>query len=183
VSKLAYHRWRLKNATDPRYVSAGDEEAGEADGDDGKGSRLVGKPAPDFKLALLEGGEFQLAKARGRVVVLDFWATWCGPCIKAMPMVERAVGQFPAEQVQLIAVNLQEQPKAIRAMLERHQLHVAVALDVDGVAAERYEASAIPQTVVIDSQGKIARLFVGGSNDLEEKIAGAIRELLPTPAK
>ena len=183
VSKLAYHRWRLKNATDPRYVSAGDEEGGEADGDDGKGSRLVGKPAPDFKLALLEGGEFQLAKARGRVVVLDFWATWCGPCIKAMPMVERAVGQFPAEQVQLIAVNLQEQPKAIRAMLERHQLNVAVALDVDGVAAERYEASAIPQTVVIDSQGKIARLFVGGSNDLEEKIAGAIRELLPTPAQ
>ncbi|MFM7161306.1 MAG: peroxiredoxin family protein, partial [Planctomycetaceae bacterium] len=74
-------------------------------------------------------------------------------------------------------------PKAIQAMLERHQLHVPVALDVDGVAAERYEASAIPQTVVIDPQGKIARLFVGGSNDLEEKIAGAIRDLLPAAAQ
>jgi len=181
VSKLAYHRWRLRQATDPRYVTATEEEGEESGGDDGKGARLVGKPAPDFKLELLEGGEFQLAKARGRVVVLDFWATWCGPCIKAMPMVEKAVAQFPPEQVQLVAVNLQEQPRAIRAMLDRHQLQVPVALDVDGVAAERYEASAIPQTVVIDPQGKVVRLFVGGANDLEEKIVGAIREVLPLP--
>jgi peroxiredoxin len=95
-----------------------------------------------------------------------------------MPMVEAAVSEFPADQVRLVAVNLSEQPRQIQAMLEAHMLDVTVALDVDGVVAERYEASAIPQTVIIDREGKIVRLFVGGSNDLGDQIKSAITQLL-----
>ena len=81
-------------------------------GDPGTESPLVGKPAPDFALDLLGGKKFRLAEAKGKVVVLDFWATWCGPCLQAMPQVEKVAGEFRDQGVQLVAVNLQETPKA-----------------------------------------------------------------------
>ena len=60
----------------------------------GTESALVGKPAPDFELELLGGEKFHLAQNKGKVVVLDFWATWCGPCLQAMPQVEQVAGEF-----------------------------------------------------------------------------------------
>ncbi|MFN7766847.1 MAG: TlpA family protein disulfide reductase [Planctomycetaceae bacterium] len=177
VAQLAYHRWKLKNAVDPKFASEGD--ANGLGRNPGTESGLVGKPAPDFSLELLDQNQpFKLSQQRGKIVVLEFWATWCGPCIRTMPMVEAAVSEFPADQVRLVAVNLSEQPRQIQAMLEAHMLDVTVALDVDGVVAERYEASAIPQTVIIDREGKIVRLFVGGSNDLGDQIKSAITQLL-----
>ena len=179
VAQLAYHRWRLRNAPDPKFVN----DDGGSDGGTGGGeeSPLVGKPAPDFKLALLTGGDFQLAAQKGKITVLDFFATWCGPCVKAMPQVEQAVHSFPADKVQLVAVNLQEQPRQIEALLNRHQLDVTVVLDVDGVVAEKYQASAIPQTVIVDADGKIVRLYVGGGPDLGNQIKQAVQELLDAP--
>ncbi len=65
-------------------------------------------------------------------MVLDFWATWCGPCIQAMPQVERAAGEFKEQGVRLVAVNLQETAEQVTGMLERQKLKVTVALDRDG---------------------------------------------------
>jgi peroxiredoxin len=98
-----------------------------------------------------------------------------------MPQVEQAVHSFPADKVQLVAVNLQEQPRQIEALLNRHQLDVTVVLDVDGVVAEKYQASAIPQTVIVDADGKIVRLYVGGGPDLGNQIKQAVQELLDAP--
>jgi thiol-disulfide isomerase/thioredoxin len=179
VAQLAYHRWRLRNAPDPKFVN--DDGGSEGGGTGGEESPLVGKAAPDFKLQLLKGGEFQLAAQKGKITVLDFFATWCGPCVKAMPLVEQAVHSFPPDRVQLVAVNLQEQPKQIEALLNRHQLDVTVVLDVDGVVAEKYQASAIPQTVIVDADGKIVRLYVGGGPDLGDQIKQAVQGLLEAP--
>ncbi len=180
ASQLVYGRWTLHDAEEPKFVKAVGTGSGAPSGTE---SALVGKAAPDFELALLGGKKkFHLAECKGQVVVLDFWATWCGPCLLAMPQVERAAGAFRDRGVRLVAVNMQESAPEITAMLERHKLDVAVALDVDGVVGDRYEATAIPQTVIIDRDGKVARLFVGGGPGLEDSLREALKALTdPAP--
>ena len=175
ATELAYQRWRLQHAVEPKFVS----------GDDGQGSHkpgtespLVGKSAPDFELDLLGGDRFRLSETKGSIVVLDFWATWCGPCVQAMPDVDRVIHEFQDRNVHLIAVNLQEAPAAITATLERLKLEMTVALDRDGVVAEKYAATAIPQTVIIDADGNVARLFIGGGPQFADQLRDALESVL-----
>jgi peroxiredoxin len=175
---LTYGQWKLVNAPEPIEPAPEGGGAG-GGGATGTESPLVGKPAPDFDLELVAGKRFHLADSKGKVVVLDFWATWCGPCIQAMPQVEKATSEFDEKDVQLVAVNLQEAPQQIKAMLERHQLNIPrVALDRDGVVAEKYQAHAIPQTVVIGRDGNVARLFVGGGPHLGDQLREAVKATL-----
>jgi peroxiredoxin len=96
-----------------------------------------------------------------------------------MPQVEKVTGEFPEKDVQLVAVNLQETSQPIKAMIERQKLHLPrVVLDKDGVVAEKYGAVAIPQTVVIDREGNVARLFVGGGPHLGEQLREAIKAVV-----
>jgi thiol-disulfide isomerase/thioredoxin len=173
AATLASHRWKLHPATEPKVAQNG--SAGEPAS--GIGSPLVGQPAFPFQLDLLDGKSFQLADHKGRVVVLDFWATWCGPCMQSMPQVDGVVREFAGQQVELLAVNLEEQPEQIKSILERHKLNPAVALDRDGAVAARYGVTAIPQTVVIDQGGKVARLFVGGGPNTAAALRKALQEL------
>ncbi len=178
AAHLTYGQWRLQNAPEP-IEPVNDSPGGGGGGGTGNESPLVGKPAPDFDLELVAGKRFHLADSKGKVVVLDFWATWCGPCIQAMPQVEKVVGEFDEKDVQLVAVNLQETPQQIKAMMERHQFKIPrIALDKDGSIAEKYQAHAIPQTVVIGRDGTIARLFVGGGPHLGDQLRDAIKATL-----
>jgi thiol-disulfide isomerase/thioredoxin len=179
VAQLAYQRWKLHDAPEPKVVQ--DEEGDAAGRPPGTESALVGKPAPDFQLDLLDGPKFRIAEARGRVVVLDFWATWCGPCMQSMPQVEKVAAEFRDQGVRLVAVNLQESPGDITAVLQRQKLKVSVALDRDGAVAQKYNASAIPQTVVIDRAGNVARLFVGSGPRLGDQLREAIKDTLTAP--
>lgn len=183
AAQLAVQEWRLHQARQPKIaaVKSGSRIPGTA-------AALVGQPAPDFQLETLDGKTFRLHACQGQVVVLDFWATWCGPCMQAMPRVDRLVRALPGARVRLVAVNLQETPAQITSALERHGLaqlgrktagsQTVVALDLDGVVAEKYTATAIPQTVVIDPQGNVARLFVGGGPQRLEQLGDALESLL-----
>lgn len=170
-AQLGYHRWYLADAVVPRAFLPDEERQQGA----GRDSALVGQPAPDFELALAEGGKFRLADERGHVVVLDFWATWCAPCIAGLPRVARTIGEF--EQVKLVTVNLQQTAAESSAALKRLELELAVALDVDGRVAAQYGATAIPYTVVIGPDGRVARVFIGTTPQIEEELRGAIKEL------
>jgi peroxiredoxin len=177
---LAYHDWKLTRAIDPKFIQALAEPGPKAP-TPGTSSPLVGKPAPDFELQLLDGKSFRLATTKGRVVILDFWATWCGPCLQLMPRLDRVVREFQEHDehdVELLAVNLEEPATVITSTLERHKLHVTVALDRDGVAATRFGAIAIPHTVIIDRDGKIARVFTGGGPQTADHVRDALRNLL-----
>lgn len=177
AAQTAYEQWKLHNAVEPK-VAIDDDDATPGALSPGTESALVGKPAPDFELELLNGKKFHLADTKGKVIVLDFWATWCGPCLQAMPQVDKVAREFKDKDVSLVAVNLQESAKEITAMLERHKLEMTVALDRDGGVAEKYAANAIPQTVIIDKDGNIARLFVGGGPHLGDQLREALNAVL-----
>jgi len=177
LARLAYQRWRLTDAVEPK-VAQDDGDPSPDGRDRGTDFPLVGKPAPDFELELLEGKPFRLANSKGSVVVLEFWATWCGPFLQAMPQVEKVTGELRDRGVRYVAVNLQETPKDVAAMLDRHKLDIDVALDKEGVVAGKYGADAIPHTVVIDRDGVVARVFVGSSPHLGDQLREALLPLL-----
>jgi thiol-disulfide isomerase/thioredoxin len=174
---LTFHPWKLHHAPDPKFVR---DETGETGTQRAFGleSPLVGLPAPDFQLNLLDGSRFHLAEQSGRVVVLDFWATWCEPCVETMPAVDEVVRDYAGKDVELVAINLDEQLPQVEAMLERHELEMRVALDRDGVVASKYAVSAIPQTVVIDRDGRVSRLYVGGGAQLAAALRAVLDELV-----
>jgi thiol-disulfide isomerase/thioredoxin len=175
AAQLAYQLWKLHHATEPKFAQG---DGGSGDGAlTGVDSPLVGKPAPAIDLELLDGAKFKLADRKGKVVVIDFWATWCGPCLQSMPLVDGVTREFADRGVELIAVNMEEPPDQVKSMLERHKFKMPVAMDRDGVVAARYSVTAIPQVVVIDREGKVARLFIGGGKDMAESLRKVLKEL------
>ena len=174
VTDIAYNRWKLQAAIEP-LVTAAMEQGNDAST---AASPLIGQPAPEISLRLLDGTPFKLSDQKGKIVVLDFWATWCAPCMQTMPLVEQAMEQFDAEQVRLISVNLQESVQQIQPVLERYKLDVTVALDIDGVAAARYEARAIPQLVIVGNDGIVKQLYVGGGPKVVNQMSASIQNML-----
>jgi thiol-disulfide isomerase/thioredoxin len=176
TEETLYGAWRLRNAVEPMFVQ---DDAQSGDGSPvGVNSTLISKPAPDFRLQLLGGGNYRLSEQKRRIVVLDFWASWCAPCIQDMPEVYRVVKEFENDDVEFVAVNMQEDRATIAGALDRLKLQPAVALDIDGATAEKYEVSAIPQIVIIDKGGNIARVFIGADPKLADQLGEAIRQLL-----
>jgi peroxiredoxin len=171
AADLPYQRWKPQRAADPKFVTAD----GTPGGVPGIESALVGKPAPDFELDTLDGRRFRLSEQRGKIVVLDFWATWCKPCTQTLPQVVREVGKCQDRGVVLLAVNLQETPEAINGMLKRLDLQTAVGLDRNRAVAEKYAAVAIPQTVIIDGNGNVARVFVGSGPQYADQLRQALQ--------
>jgi thiol-disulfide isomerase/thioredoxin len=140
---------------------------------------LVGQDAPELKLDLLDGESLELAAYKGRkIVILDFWATWCGPCVRAMPIIEKVAQNYKDKGVLLFAVNVQEEPDAIKKFLEETELKVDVALDKEGTVSQAYKAEGIPQTVIVGKDGSVQVVRVGFSANLEEELTKDLEGLL-----
>ena len=140
---------------------------------------MVGKKAMPIQTKMLNGEDFNLADHKGKVVVLDFWASWCGPCVQALPELLGAASSFSSDQVKLIAVNQGEAKKVISKFLESKELeNLEVALDRNRKIGSDYGVEGIPRTVVIDSKGVVREVHVGYSSGLGERLKLEIEKLL-----
>lgn len=140
---------------------------------------LVNQPAPEIEATLLDGKTFRLSELKGQVVMLDFWATWCGPCLDALPVITE-VGQALADQgVVTYALNIGETPEEIQTFLAEHKIDLPVILDPEGETADRYHTEAVPQTVLIDKQGRVAAVHVGfaGLDELRQQLTEQLQAL------
>lgn len=141
-----------------------------------EGGSMVGRPAPELALATLNGDRFQLSDLRGRVVVLDFWATWCGPCMRELPIVAEIVEEFSDQGVRLLAVTNETDVARIQSSLQKLDIDIEAAVDVaDNSAA--FGVVAIPHVVVIDQQGQIRDVHIGLTSGLEESLRQELSRL------
>jgi len=147
----------------------------------GESSPLLGQLAKGFKLPLLGGGEFDLASQQGKVVILDFWATWCGPCIKSLPGLIDAVSKLPEDKVKLIGVNQGEPPEQVKQFIETRRWALTVALDSSQTVGRDYGVDGIPFTVIVGPDGKVAWVHTGYTPEGEVEVSKVVQQLLTPP--
>jgi thiol-disulfide isomerase/thioredoxin len=132
--------------------------------------------APNFKLRSLNGRQVSLDQFKGKVVLLDFWQTTCGPCRMTMPLLERLQKEYPRSMA-LLAINMQESPEPVRDYVREQDLNSEVLLDEDGSVATAYDVEAIPTQVLIDKEGIIRRVMVGFRPDTMAQLRSEIQKL------
>jgi peroxiredoxin len=135
---------------------------------DAAAQAMVGKPAPDFTLDSLEGPQTKLSALKGNVVILDFWATWCGPCIMAMPELSKYHDELKDKPVKLIGVNVGERKPQVAKFVKQHKVTFPIVLDTTETTAESFSVSGFPTTFIIDKEGvirKVINAYAPGRND------------------
>ena len=133
-----------------------------------------GAPLPDFTLTDMQGNSHTLSDYQGKVVMLNFWATYCGPCIKEMPSMQRLKEKMAGKPFTILAVDMAEEPADVSAFLAKHKIKVdfPLLLDPNGEVVEQWMISAVPTTFILDPGGKIRYALFGGLEwDNDEVIA------------
>jgi len=121
----------------------------------------AGRPVPSLDLVDMTGTRWRLEALAGQVVVLNFWATWCGPCRTEMPSLEAMAARRRGDGVVVAAVNYREAPEVIRAFLDRAPFRPPILLDRDGDATVAWTPRVFPSTVVISRDGQPVHVVVG----------------------
>ncbi|NNL84137.1 MAG: TlpA family protein disulfide reductase [Myxococcales bacterium] len=138
----------------------------------------AGRAAPAFELASLDGGTISLAAQRGRVVFLNFWATWCKPCEDEMPAMERLYQELGGDRFEMIAVAVGDQADDVRAFRDRLGLSFPIVLDPNRELAARYQSFRFPETYWIDPDGVLLARFIGprewDATTYVERLQGAL---------
>lgn len=138
-----------------------------------------GDRAPAFAAPSLDGkGTVELSRYRGKVVYLDFWASWCAPCLVAIPEIERMRSEFPADQFQVIAVNLDQKEKKALRFLAKNPVGYPSASDPEGSLPERYGVDTMPTSYLIDRDGVIRYVHRGFQRGDSDKLRREIRALI-----
>lgn len=116
-------------------------------------------PAPDFTLTTLDGGQINLASLKGRVVVVNFWASWCGPCRQEAPVLERVWQQYKDKGVVVVGVAYTDTEKNAKAFLQQFGNTYPNGLDIGTKISELYNIQGVPETFIIDRNGNVSRFF------------------------
>ncbi len=141
----------------------------------------TGGPLPDITLNDLHGKQHSLSALKGKVVMINFWATYCTPCIKEMPSIQRLNDRLKDKPFQILGIDMAEDPAAITAFMTRLKIDVSfpILLDTEGAVAEAWKVSAIPATFIIDPRGNLRYVHYGAIEWDNSEIIRTITGLLP----
>jgi peroxiredoxin len=134
--------------------------------------------APDFTLHSVTGSNLRLQEQRGQVVMLNFWASWCGPCRQEMPRLDRLYEKYHASGFQLLGVNVDDDVHNATGVSSKLGLHFPVLLDTEKNVSRLYDLNTMPSTVLIDRDGRVRYIHRGYKEGYEQTYEEQIRELL-----
>lgn len=141
-------------------------------------SVVVAAPAPDFTLRQVDGPNLRLQEQRGRVVMVNFWASWCGPCRLEMPHLNRLHAKYRDAGFTLLGVNIDEDAGKAAGLSSKLGLRFPILLDTDKKVSRLYNLTTMPSTVLIDRDGRVRHVHLGYRDGVEQTYEAQIRELL-----
>ncbi|MGB5447990.1 MAG: TlpA disulfide reductase family protein [Woeseiaceae bacterium] len=139
---------------------------------------LEGQPAPDFALKSSTGANMRLSEYRGDVVMINFWATWCGPCRQEMPLLDELYTRYQRVGFNLLGVNIDDDSRRAMKMIDELGVSFPVLFDARKEVSKLYEVEAMPVTVLVDREGRVRHVHHGYKPGYEEKYLDQIRSLL-----
>ncbi len=138
----------------------------------------AGKEAQDFTLSDLDGNSVALSSLRGKVVFLNFWATWCPPCRAEMPSMQKLHEKMKGKDFAIVAVDVGERHSGVKAFIEKKEYTFMVLLDSEHRVSTNYQVAGIPTTLILDKQGKIVLRETGSRDWAAADIITKIEDLL-----
>ena len=141
-------------------------------------SELAGQAAPDFVLKSASGDNLRLSEYRGEVVMINFWATWCGPCRQELPLLDELYGRYNKVGFHLLGVNIDDDSSKALQMAEELSVSFPVLFDKQKEVSKLYSVEAMPVTVLVDREGTIRHVHQGYKPGYEQDYLNEIRSLL-----
>jgi thiol-disulfide isomerase/thioredoxin len=138
----------------------------------------TGAPAPQFQLTSSSGKPLRLIDLKGRIVLVNFWASWCGPCRKEMPLLEQLNRQYRSKGVTLVGVDVEPDSTAAIDWLKGTPVSFPILFDVDSKVSKLYQVEGMPNTVILDRQGNVRYIHRGYSTGAENEYLDQIRALI-----
>jgi len=138
----------------------------------------VGEAAPSFTLQNLDGQSISLNDLKGKPVLVNFWATWCGPCVSEMPYIQEIYGEWSGKGLVVLAINIGDSSSEAEQFLQNHNLSLPVLLDTNKAVARRYNIRGIPTTFFIDKDGIIQEKIIGAFPN-KEAIENRLSKIMP----
>jgi thiol-disulfide isomerase/thioredoxin len=136
------------------------------------------RPIIDFNLPLLNGNMIRLSGLHGKAVFLNFWATWCPPCRSEMPSMESLYQRFKGKGLEFLAVDIMEDRDDVADFVDANKFTFPIAIDSDGRASQNYSTGYVPTTFIIDKNGDVIAIAVGGKDWNTPAVIAAFDALL-----
>lgn len=138
----------------------------------------VGDTAPDFTLKNMQGKNMNLTEQRGNIMLINFWASWCGPCRKEMPVLQALEDKYKDLGVQVWGINVEQESQAGKDFLANLSLNFSIFFDETNTLSKTYQVEAMPTTVIVDRDGVVRFVYLGYKDGYGKKYEKAIKQLM-----